>query len=121
WQYMKRLFLATICVLYLRPPGFQQTKNSVPVGSVSPGRRLKAVRAVEQIKIDGVLNETAWTNADVISDFRQEEPVEGEPATEKTEIRILFDDKYIYFGIGAVDSEPQKINARELVRDASFS
>src|SRR5258708_25284513 len=102
---MKRLFLVAISVLCLGAPGFPQTKNSVPTGNASPARRLKAIRVVDQIKIDGVLNETAWTNADVLSDFRQEEPVEGEPATEKTEIRVLFDDKYIYFGIRAFDSE----------------
>src|SRR6184192_1399182 len=118
---MKRFILVAITMSCLGAPGFQQTKNSVPAGNASSGHRLKALRAVNQIKIDGVLNETAWTNADVISDFRQEEPVEGEPATEKTEIRVLSDSKYIYFGIRAFDSEPKKINARELVRDASLS
>ena len=83
--------------------------------------RLKAVHVNEEIKIDGVLNETAWTNAETISDFRQQEPKEGEPASEKTEIKVLFDDKNLYFAIRAFDSEPTKINARELVRDASFS
>ena len=87
----------------------------------SVSKSLKVSRVTEEIKIEGVLNESAWTSAQVISDFRQQEPNEGQSATEKTEVRVLFDDKNIYFGIRAFDSEPTKINARELVRDASFS
>src|SRR5215203_2190103 len=88
---------------------------------ISETLRLNAGRVSEEIKIDGVLNETAWTKTEAITDFRQQEPEEGEPASEKTEVKVLFDDKYLYFGIRAFDSEPTKINARELVRDASFS
>lgn len=50
-----------------------------------------------------------------------EEPTEGAPASERTEVRALFDDKNLYVGIRAFDSEPTRINSRELVRDASFS
>lgn len=67
------------------------------------------------------MSEDAWATADVVKNFRQQEPNEGEPATEQTEVRILFDDKNIYFGIRAFDSEPTRINARELVRDSSFA
>ncbi len=83
--------------------------------------RLKAERSTESIKIDGVLDDAAWATAEMISELRQQEPIEGEPASEKTEIRVLFDDKFLYFAIRAFDSEPSKINAREFVRDASFS
>ena len=54
-------------------------------------------------------------------DFRQQEPNEGEAASEKTEVRLLFDDKNLYVGVHAFDSEPSRINSRELVRDATFS
>jgi len=80
-----------------------------------------AVRATGPIKIDGRLDEADWKAADVIANFKQEEPDEGHDATELTEVRVLFDSKNIYFGIRAFDSQPDKINARELVRDASFS
>ncbi len=87
----------------------------------TPVTKIKAVRAAEEIKIDGELNEADWQTASLISDFYQQEPKEGEPASEKTEIRVLFDDENIYFAIRAFDSEPLKINAREMVRDSSFS
>jgi hypothetical protein len=51
----------------------------------------------------------------------QQESNEGTPASEKTEVRVLFDDRNLYIGIHAFDSDPANINARELVRDASFS
>src|SRR5207244_5686531 len=54
------------------------------------------------------------------TDFRQERPTEGAPASERTEVRVLFDDKNIYFGIRAFDSEAAHINARDLVRDSNF-
>src|SRR5215216_2932844 len=78
-------------------------------------------RATDPIKIDGRLDEPAWSEADVAAEFRMEEPNEGSPASEKTEVRVLFDEKNLYVGIHAFDSEPARINARELVRDASFS
>jgi len=83
-------------------------------------RRIQAVRISDAIKIDGLLDEAPWSLAQPATDFLQQEPTEGAPASERTEIRVLFDDRNIYFGIRAFDDAAQ-INARELVRDASFS
>ena len=84
-------------------------------------RRVRASRVSEPIKVDGRLDEPAWLRAEAADNFRMEEPHEGEPASEKTKVRVLFDDKNLYVGIRAFDSEPARINSRELVRDASFS
>ena len=84
-------------------------------------RRVRAVRVTDPIKIDGRLDEPAWSEAKPATDFRMEEPTEGAPASERTEVRVVFDDKNLYVGIHAFDSEPARINSRELVRDASFS
>lgn len=84
-------------------------------------RRIQAVRVTDAIKIDGLLDEPPWSLAQPATDFLQEQPNEGEPASEKTEVRVLFDDRNLYIGIHAFDSEAARINARELVRDAEFS
>src|SRR5712692_4355527 len=84
-------------------------------------RRIQAVRITDALRIDGLLDESAWTLAQPATDFLQQQPTEGAPASERTEVRVLFDDKNIYFGIRAFDSNAVHINARELVRDASFS
>ncbi len=84
-------------------------------------RRIRALRITEPIKIDGKLDEIPWSQAEAATEFRQQEPIEGTPATEKTEVRFFFDEKNLYVGIHAFDSEPARINSRELVRDANFS
>jgi len=58
----------------------------------------KAVRTSEPIVIDGVLDEAAWFSAPAITDLIQIVPDEGEPQTERTEIRILYDDFHLYVG-----------------------
>jgi len=70
-------------------------------------------------KLDGTLNDPLWLDAKPITDFRQREPHEGETATEKTEVRIVYTRHAVYFGIHCYDSEPSRIIATELRRDVS--
>src|SRR2546426_5996090 len=84
-------------------------------------RRVHTIRTTDAIKIDGTLDEAAWSLVQPATEFLQQQPTEGAPASERTEVRVLFDNKNIYFGIRAFDSDAKHINARELVRDADFS
>jgi len=107
----------------LQKAGDQQPTRTTQTTSsqgVPERRRIKVLRVTEPIKIDGQLDEPAWSQAEPASDFRQQEPTEGAPQSEKTEVRVLYDEKNLYVGIRAFDSEANHINARELVRDASF-
>jgi hypothetical protein len=70
-------------------------------------------------KLDGTLNDPLWQLAAPITDFRQREPDEGQPATEKAEVRILYTRHAVYFGIHCYDSEASRIVATELRRDVS--
>src|SRR5262245_65742849 len=54
-----------------------------------PARRAAAVRTSESPTIDGVLDEKMWQLATAIEDFVQVEPSEGQPATERPEVRLL--------------------------------
>lgn len=76
-----------------------------------------AVKINEEMKIDGELSEQAWGKSIPISDFTQLNPYEGENPSENTEVRILYDDKAIYFGFILYDSEPRKIISRLTRRD----
>ena len=69
--------------------------------------------------LDGTLADPLWELAKPISDFRQHEPYEGNPATEKTEVRILYSQHEVYFGIACFDSDPSGIVATQLRRDVS--
>ena len=64
--------------------------------------------------IDGVLNDEAWKGAAVIDRFTQQEPAEGQPATERTEVRVLYDASHLYIAVRAFDSNPDAIVATEM-------
>ncbi len=81
--------------------------------------QIKAVYTDDPIRIDGILNEPAWEQTEVIDDFTQRELIEGAEPTERTEIRVVFDDNNLYIGGIFFDSEPDKIIRKELKRDGN--
>ncbi|MBI4457013.1 MAG: carbohydrate binding family 9 domain-containing protein [Acidobacteria bacterium] len=80
-------------------------------------RRLKAVRTTAKISIDGLLNEADWERAAVATDFVQSEPAEGQPASEQTEVRVLYDKDNLYFGVLAHDSDLEHVIVNDLKKD----
>ncbi len=71
-------------------------------------------------KIDGLLNEPIWKQAEFTDDFMQREPREGTPASERTEVRVLYDNEALYVGFKCFDSEPEKILAKEMRNDSEL-
>ncbi|HLB88454.1 MAG TPA: DUF5916 domain-containing protein [Terriglobales bacterium] len=82
-------------------------------------RIAQAVRVGQAPRLDGTLDDPLWQSAEPIRSFLQREPYEGQPATEQTEVRILYTRRAVYFGIACHDSNPKGIVATELRRDAS--
>jgi hypothetical protein len=80
-----------------------------------------AVRTKEPIIVDGILSEPVWQNASEVSDFTQIDPAEGKPATQRTEVRILYDDDAIYIGARMFDSSPDSIIKNLARRDVSIN
>jgi len=78
---------------------------------------VQAVRAAAPPRIDGVLDEGLWAEIEPVSGFRQRWPVDGAPASERTEVRIAYDDRAIYFGLVMFDSEPDRIMRSILHRE----
>ncbi len=78
-----------------------QTSTAVDYNSARLARKLLATRASGPISLDGALDEPAWRDAPVASGFLQNEPSEGQPATFDTEVRVLYDDQALYFGVFA--------------------
>ena len=68
-------------------------------------------------KLDGVLDDEIWKTAPLHEGFRQRDPNEGKPASERTTFQVAYDDEAIYFGIMCYDSEPDKIVSRVVRRD----
>jgi hypothetical protein len=99
--------------------GYSQTRPSAAQNSGT--RSISAVGTEHPPTLDGTLQDAAWQNAAVITEFHQREPFEKEPASERTEVKVLYDKHTLYFGIHCFDSEPGKIFATELRRDADFT
>jgi hypothetical protein len=89
------------------------------VDAARPSLAVLATRAASPIRLDGVLDEEAWSTAPVATGFVQSEPREGEPASEQTEVRILYDEDNLFVGVFARDSDPAGIMVNELKKDFS--
>jgi hypothetical protein len=87
-------------------------------GAIAVTRTL-SIRAMQaEIRVDGRLDEPAWSQLEAAIGFVQTDPVEGEPASERTEARVFYDDRNIYFAFWCFDSEPDKMIARFDTHDA---
>jgi hypothetical protein len=80
-------------------------------------KQLGAVRITEPLKIDGVLNEAAWKDAEIATDFIQFRPVPGPKEAHKTEVRVLYDNEAIYIGATMHDVTPDSIFKQLSKRD----
>jgi hypothetical protein len=79
---------------------------------------LRAIRVSgHEIRIDGRAVEAAWQQAPVATDFVQFEPEEGQPATERTDARVLYGDDALYVAIRAYDRDPSGIVGQLTRRD----
>jgi len=79
---------------------------------------VRAIRVVQGPKIDGRLDDPVWSSAVVFSAFRMAEPrPDGEPS-ERTELRILYDDANLYIGVICLDREAARISAHSMVHDS---
>jgi hypothetical protein len=79
---------------------------------------VRTTRATTSIAIDGRLDEPPWRDALPAGEFRQVEPLEGAPATEPTEVRVLFDEGALYVGVRLTDRDPAGIARQRSRRDA---
>jgi hypothetical protein len=83
-------------------------------------RTVRAVRIAPPAvapALDGLLTDPAWAAAPVFSEFRMVEPEPNAAPTERTELRILFDDTDLYIGLFCADSEPSRIAANSMAHD----
>ncbi|MCH7823608.1 MAG: carbohydrate binding family 9 domain-containing protein [Acidobacteria bacterium] len=84
------------------------------------GKRMNVAYTNAPPEIDGVLNDPEWNFADPVTDFMQREPDNGQPGSERTEVRMLYDDDALYFAFYLYDREPDKIFAQDLRRDSKM-
>jgi len=88
------------------PPAVSAAK--LPAGTAAP-------------VVDGLVTDEAWKNVAPLETFTQQDPIDGAPASERTEVRVLFDRTTIYVGIVCFDSEPDKIIVSQARRDSPLT
>ncbi len=116
--------IATVTATLLAASAAAQ--NTTPSATRSVGSTVRdpsapksavAVRAMTAPRVDGRLDDGAWDMAPPITEFWQQDPDEGEPASEPTEARIVYTDDALYVGVRAYDSQPDQIAAQLTRRD----
>jgi hypothetical protein len=76
-----------------------------------------ATRVTTPLRVDAQWNDDVWKQALPVTNFTQREPQEGTPPTERTEVRIVYDDRALYIGVSCFMSTAGEIIANEMSRD----
>ncbi|HUR34812.1 MAG TPA: DUF5916 domain-containing protein [Vicinamibacterales bacterium] len=98
------------------------------LGAVSGEARAQArpdlalSRAAVAPRIDGILDEAAWRGEPLaLGEWRSYEPLRGDAAPERTEVRATYDDRFIYFAFHCLSDDPRAVRTTLSKRDAAFS
>jgi hypothetical protein len=97
-----------------------QAQVGAAAGRQEAAPALEAGEVTDVIVVDGVLDEADWDDAEAASRFTQLDPLEGQPASELTEVRVLIGVDALYVGARLFDRDPGGIVARLSRRDASI-
>ncbi|MDE0072422.1 MAG: DUF5916 domain-containing protein [Gammaproteobacteria bacterium] len=95
----------------------QQLQNPPDGGAAVVVLEAETVLPEMDISLDGRVDEASWGRAVPITDFTQQEPVEGGVPSQRTEVRVLFDEENIYISAILYD-DPEGILAYQMQRDA---
>ena len=113
------LALAVAAVLAAAPASAQEEAGPLAAQSWGQGGEttIRAVRVDEPLELDGVLSEAIYGDVAPASGFIQQDPDNGAPATEDTEVWVFYDNHNVYVAVRALDSRPGRIVANEMRRD----
>lgn len=115
--------LRALCLLLVTalglPAAAQQSEPSEAVTAADRDYRITARRAPAPPRIDGRVGDEEWAAAELLTDFVQASPDEGAPVSERTEVRIFYDQDALYVSARMYDSRPDQVVATVLRRDES--
>ena len=80
---------------------------------------VRTTRLPSPMAFDGALNESFYTDTKPVTDFVQQEPFQGRPATEKTEVWVFFDDQYVYVSARMLETDSSRRVTSDMRRDSS--
>jgi hypothetical protein len=98
-----------------------QGTPAAPAADTHGDAVLGAVRATGPVRVDGRLDDAAWSAAAPATQFTQLDPAEGQPASERTEVRVLYDDEALYIGVRLHDTGEvtTRLGRRDMSMEAS--
>ena len=99
------------------PAQAQQEETPINYESARVERRLQAVRAIGPITVDGALDEPAWAAAPMASTSSRTTRARASRRPSTREVRVLYDDDALYFGVFAKDDEPGRLIVNDLKKD----
>jgi hypothetical protein len=102
-----------------QPPAAAPARAPAPPRAAGPAPTVSAHRVATPISIDGTLDEAVYASTPAIGGFVQQEPNEFQPATERTEAWIFFDDRSIYVSARCWETAPDRRVANEMRRDTN--
>lgn len=108
----RRILFAALLVIAAWVPADAQDVPHLSAGQLADGARPE---------IDGHVDDEVWKGAPPFSSFIQQEPNEGQPSTERTEVRFLIDRRNLYIGVVSFDAEPDKIVVSQSRRDSELT
>lgn len=118
---MKRVSLFTLLILisFVAPIFIGEVKASF-AQDASGKKEYTAVRIFSPPKIDGILDDSCWINVVVATDFTQSEPNPGNPSRQKTEVKFVYDNSFLYISAMMYDAYPDSIPCELSKRDNVF-
>lgn len=120
WKVAWGVAIAGLAIVACFPTRAQaQTGEAAPAidPEKMPRPEYRAIRASSKIQVDGRIDEPAWAAAPVVTDFIQAQPNTGAPATERTEVRFVYDESNLYVSALCYDSDPKGLVVKTIERD----
>ena len=115
------VLLLTLVLVPSQVEGQDLPVTEVELSAQSSAKVAGAVSVEEAPVLDGVvLGDPAWSTVTPVSGFRQTAPDEGRPATQRTEVRVVFTEDTIFFGVVCYDEDPSSIIVTDSRRDSSL-
>jgi len=118
-----RVYAATIAgaamLVLAAPARAAEVPDPATAATIRASKRVTAVSVDTPIAIDGALDEPAWKTAQPAAGFVQQQPAEGAPSSEPTEVRFLYDHDTLYVGATLYDTDPRGPISNEMKRDFS--
>ncbi|PYR56140.1 MAG: hypothetical protein DMF91_22590 [Acidobacteria bacterium] len=114
-QFIRLSALAVVAALI--PTRSVAATDAIQLTSPDGRRTVTAVEARTPIALDGSLDEEAWRQAEPAAAFLQAEPHEGQPATELTEVRVVFDRDALYVGAVCHDAAEATLIVNDIRKD----